>query len=92
MRYKRVHGVSWQSNSDKNLILRQQFAQTFLKIDLAKKTIINVDETWLGMTDFRRRKWTFLNRPDSVRKKMVQPRISMIVGLDTKGSLYISLL
>ena len=60
--------------------------------DLYGKTIINVDETWLGMSDFRRMKWTFRDRPDSVPKKMVLPRISMITGLDTKGEVYISLL
>ena len=61
-------------------------------MDLYSKVILNVDETWLGMTDFRRRKWTFTHHPDSVRKKQVQPRISMIAGLDTRGSVYISLL
>jgi hypothetical protein len=44
------------------------------------------------MSDFRRMKWTFRDRPDSVPKKMVLPRISMITGLDTKGEVYISLL
>ena len=38
----------------KNLILRQQFAKAFMELDLKKKVIINVDETWLGMSDFRR--------------------------------------
>jgi len=92
MRYKRVHSVSWTANQPKNLILRQQFANALLKLDWHSKTIINIDETWLGMSDFRRMKWTFTDRPDSVRKKQVQPRISMITGLDTEGSLFISLL
>ena len=91
MRYKRVQEISWKANDPKNLVLRQQFAQAFLKIDLHSKIILNVDETWLGMSDFRRRKWTFMDRPDSVKKKQVQPRVSMITGLDTRGSLYISL-
>ena len=53
MRYKKVSRISWQSNSDKNLILRHQFAYNFLKIDHFEKVVINVDETWLGMMDFR---------------------------------------
>ena len=44
------------------------------------------------MSDFRRRKWTFLKRPDSVPKKNVQPRLSMIAALDTSGAVHISLL
>ena len=57
MRYKKVNGIAWTANSHRNLILRQQFALEFLKIDLEKKVVINVDETWIGMSDFRRRKW-----------------------------------
>ena len=85
LRYKRIAGTSWQGNSNKNLILRQQFALEFLSIDLTKKTIINVDESWIGMTDFNRMKWSEPGRPNSVPKKMLQPRISMIAGLDSNG-------
>jgi len=53
MKYKRVSHTSWQGNSPRNLILRQQFALNFLKLDLNKKTVINCDESWIGMTDFR---------------------------------------
>ena len=58
-KYKRIKEVSYQGNSTKNLLLRQQFVHAFMKIDLVKKTIINVDETWLGMSDFRRMRWSF---------------------------------
>ena len=66
MSYRRIEATPWQGNSPKNLILRQHFAINFLKLDLSKKTIINIDETWLGMTDFRRRKWQFPGFANSV--------------------------
>ena len=91
MRYCPIKGTSWQGNSSKNLILRQHFAEAFLKVDLSKKTIVNIDETWLGMSDFRRMKWRPRGKPNSVPKKRVQPRISMITGLDTNGSVFVSL-
>ncbi len=53
MSYKKIQRLALKANSVRNLILRQQFALTFLAIDLSKKVIINVDETWLGMSDFR---------------------------------------
>ena len=71
MRFKKVKEISYQANSPKNLILRQQFADTFLKMNLYEKLIINVDETWVGQTDFRRRKWRFMHQSDSVPKKQV---------------------
>ena len=88
MKYKKVKVISFQANSPKNLILRRQFAETFLMLDLYGKRIINVDETWVGETDFRRRRWTFTHQSDSVPKKQVQPRISLIAALDTKGRVY----
>jgi hypothetical protein len=92
LRYKRINSISWQGNSAKNKILRQQFAMTFLKLDLREKLVINVDETWLGMSDFRRMKWCSTGRSNSVPKKNLQPRISMITSLDTTGSVMLSLL
>ena len=71
MRYKKVKEISYTSNDDKNLILRQQFAKTFINLDLNKKVIINIDESWINMTDFRRRRWTFPNIANSVPKKQV---------------------
>ena len=92
LRYKRIEATSWQGNSPKNIILRQQFALNFLKIDLKKKRVINIDETWLGMSDFRRMKWTRTGKSNSVAKKNLVPRVSMITALDTEGSVMVSLL
>ena len=44
------------------------------------------------MTDFRRRKWQVHKDFNSVAKLQVIPRISMIVGIDTRGQIYLSLL
>lgn len=57
-----------------------------------KKYIINIDETWLGMSDFRRMKWKVKGSTNSVPKLQVQPRMSMILGLDTTGSIYLTLM
>ena len=54
MRYKKVKAISVHTNSPKNLVCRQQFALKFLELLMGNKVIINVDETWLGMSDFRR--------------------------------------
>ena len=40
-----------------------------LKQDFKNKTIINVDETWLGMSDFRRMRWAPIRKSNSVPKK-----------------------
>ena len=92
MSFKKIKEVTKHSNSEKNLVLRQQFATKLIEIIQTKKRIINVDQTWLGMSDFRRRKWKPKNTTNSVPKLSIQPRITMWVGLDTDGELYLSLL
>ena len=56
------------------------------------KTILNVDESWIAMSDFRRRKWQMPGTTNSVPKLLTADRISMITSLDNTGSVYLSLL
>ena len=53
MKYKKVVPMSIHANSEKNRVLRQQFAIKFIGILQSKSVIINVDESWIGMSDFR---------------------------------------
>ena len=92
MSYRKIKEVSKHVNSDRNLILRQQFAIKFIELFSHKKHIINIDETWLGMSDFRRMKWSVKGDTNSVPMVQVQPRISMIMGIGTNGAIYASLL
>ena len=57
-----------------------------------KKTIfLNIDETWIDSSDYRRRKWRPKYSTNSVPILQLQPRISMFIGLDTLGNVYLSL-
>ena len=57
----------------------------FIELMKQSKTVLNVDETWLGMTDFRRMKWREKDTTNPIGIAQVVPRISMIVGLDNRG-------
>ena len=43
------------------------------------------------MSDFRRRKWQAKGSSNSIARKLMVPRISMIVAMDTDGNVYQSL-
>ena len=90
LKYSKVKHISMQGNSERSLVLRQRWAITFLGQDF-RKNIINVDETWLGMTDFRRMHWKPSKSNSSIRAKSLVPRISMITGVDKLGNVYLSL-
>ena len=53
--------------------------------------IINVDESWLNQTRFVRRLWVPTDAAGSINDKQVQPRISLIVALDTEGKMWCAL-
>ena len=78
-------------NTDKSLILRQRFAIAFLDLDHKAKNVINIDETWLNMCDFRRMHWKPVHPNCSVKSKSLAPRISMITGVDKMGNIYLCL-
>ena len=55
------------------------------------KRIINIDETWLPHLDFRNHKWAKVGQSNSVACKSLNPKINMIVALDTLGLVYAAL-
>ena len=63
----------------------------YLEQDLRNKNVLSVDETWLGMADYRQRHWRSYKENCSIRAKKMQPRISMIVAVDRYGEVYLSL-
>ena len=91
MSYRSIKRISIHGNSPKNLVLRQQFAIEMLKVSMENKILLCIDETWLGMSDFRKMKWRVKGSTNSVPSIQLVPRISMIVGIDTIGNIYLSL-
>jgi len=53
--------------------------------------ILNEDESWLSDTMFIRRKWREHGSTNSVVGNAVSPRISVILGFDSHGDVYLSL-
>ena len=54
LRYRKVKHVPLRANSERNLVIRQKWTQAVLDKDHKQRVYLNIDETWLGMSDFRR--------------------------------------
>ena len=52
LRYRRVRRIQTQANSERCLVLRQQYAMKISSVLSAKKVVVNVDESWLSETNF----------------------------------------
>ena len=57
MGYRKTALVTIQGNSERCLVLRQQYALKMLPLLQSGRRIINVDESWLNQTIFVRRVW-----------------------------------
>ena len=55
------------------------------------KIIINIDETWLNESNFRRMMWRPQGQTMSQEEKPVRPRISIIAAVSTEGDVYLSI-
>ena len=53
--------------------------------------IINIDESWINELDFARRKWHNMNESNSLPKKNVNPRLSLLAAIDTDGRVFMAL-
>ena len=91
MRYRKVTQIAMSANSERSLVLRQQWVITLLDQNLTGKVILNLDETWLGMSDWRRRKWQRAGQSNSVAAFQLTPRVTMLTAVDTLGNAYIAL-
>jgi hypothetical protein len=55
-----------------------------------QKRIINVDESWLGETDFRRKMWGPKDQTNSLRERTISPRVTLIIAYDNNGMVHLS--
>ena len=55
------------------------------------KILINMDETWLNETDFRRWKWRAPGDSNVLPGVAMAPRITLIAALDTLGNAFLTL-
>jgi len=89
--YHRCRKIQPRANSERCLVLRQQYALSLLQLLDQGKRIINVDETWLNETSFQRMAWTRPERTASMPLRPITPSLAMISALDTDGRIYFSL-
>lgn len=90
-RYRKVRKTVPGANSERCLVLRQQYALKMISLLLEGKRIINVDETWINETNFTRKAWCSTQSSGTVPLKAVQPALAMITSLDSDGHIHFAL-
>ena len=72
--------------------MRQEFGKKMLELMTDGTRILNIDETWIAQTNFKRQAWMQLEKNESDRINPVAQRITMIVALDNYGDIYLALM
>ena len=85
MRFQKVKRVAFKGNSERSLVVRQQCAKKMLELLEQGFTIMNIDESWINELDFARRKWHDRNESNSLPRKYVSRRLSVLAAIDTEG-------
>ena len=91
MRFHKVKRVPFKGNSERSLVVRQQCAKKLLELLEHGFRIFNIDESWINEVDFQRRKWHDRTESNSLPRKTVSPRLSLLAAIDTEGSLYMAI-
>ena len=55
--YQAIKRIPYRGNSTRCLALRQRYAQYMLSLLESGVRVINIDQTWIGETNYVRRKW-----------------------------------
>ena len=69
MGYRIAKTLPVQSNTERALVLRQQYSMHLLPMLEKGTRIINIDESWLNQTRHLRRTWVPSDAPSTFREK-----------------------
>ena len=62
MSYRKIKKVPLHGNTERCKVLRFMWAQKLFEVLESGYKVINIDETWLPETDFRKFSWNFQGR------------------------------
>ena len=89
--YGRFKRVPQPGNSERNQVLRFLYAQAMLPIYSQRRHVVNVDETWLPETDYRRFGWKLRGDPASLHEKVMGHRVNLIAAISSEGHVWMAL-
>ena len=91
LRYRKIRRQPIQTNSERCLVQRQQYALRMLDVLATGKRVLNVDESWLSDSEYSRRMWYPTSPEANFPDKPLSIRHSLVFALDTEGSMYFAL-
>ena len=89
--HKKIKRVSSPGNSERCKVLRHLYAKAILPLYDNNKHIINVDESWMSVSDFRASSWNFSGTENNYSDRTLGSKVNLIVAVSSKGYVWLSL-
>ena len=90
MRFNRIKKVAYLANSQRSLVVRQQFAKKMIELMDEGFIIINIDETFLNEGDLRHQKWKVHGESNSIRERSINPLLKVFSAISSDGDVYMA--
>lgn len=87
-KFQKIRKLDDRANSERCLISRMKFALRFIELMKTRTRIVMVDESWY--VDLGQRLYQRKGQKNSQTMVQLNPRISVIIAIDSFGKLYIS--
>lgn len=86
--YKKVSMLGLRHNIASSKLQRQHAAYHYLSLMAQGVNIINIDESILSQTDFRKKGWSIIGQPAYTQSSQRLSRVSIIGAVSSKGHFY----
>ena len=90
LRFRRLTHLAAATNSDRVLVLRQQYAVQMVKLLESGVRVVNIDESLLKKTSFQVKTWGNKHHSKYSLGSTLNPAISLIATIDTEGTVFFS--
>ena len=90
MKFKKVKRISCHGNTESCLVKRHLYAKRMFELIEQGYHVFNVDESWLPVSDFTRRKWIEKEGSASVVDEVLKQKINIIVAVSNRGEVFLS--
>ena len=89
--WKKIKRVASPGNSERNLVLRHLFARKLIPLYAQNQHIVNIDESWVSVSDFGRQSWNRKGFDNNHHDNVLGNKVNLIVAVSSEGFVWLSL-
>jgi len=81
--WKKIKRVASPGNSERNRVLRHIFARKILPLYASNEHIVNIDESWISVSDFGRQIWNMKGSDNNHHDNVLGNKVNLLVAVSS---------